>query len=128
MDHTLAHIIVPMLKQLKATKHGSPITDLEDIPEHLHPKVAPGAHNNYDDETVHERWNWVMDEMIWAFEQKLKDNDDAEFYDHSAVNHSAGINTQINQMKVDRVGLDAHNARKANGYRLFGKYYSGLWD
>lgn len=128
MDHTLAHIIVPMLKQLKATKHGSPMTDLEDTPEHLHPKVEPGPHNNYDDETVHERWNWVMDEMIWAFEQKLKDDDDAQFYDHSGVQSGASLNQQINQMKVDRAGLDAHNARKANGYRLFGKYYQGLWD
>jgi len=128
MDHTLAHIIVPMLKQLKATKHGSPMTDLEDTPEHLHPKVEPGPHNNYDDETVHERWNWVMDEMIWAFEQKLKDDDDAQFYDHSGVQSGASLNQQIHQMKVDRAGLDAHNARKANGFRLFGKYYQGLWD
>jgi len=128
MDHTLAHIIVPMLKQLKATKHGSPMTDLEDTPEHLHPKVAPGPHNNYDDETVHDRWNWIMDEMIWAFEQKLKDDDDAQFYDHSGVQSGASLNQQINQMKVNRAGLDAHNARKANGYRLFGKYYQGLWD
>jgi len=35
MDATLAHIIVPMLKQLKATKHGAPLVELEDVPEHL---------------------------------------------------------------------------------------------
>jgi len=29
MDHTLALIIVPMLKQLKATKHGAPCVDDE---------------------------------------------------------------------------------------------------
>lgn len=128
MDHSLAHVIVPMLKQLKATKHGSPMTDLEDTPEHLHPKVAPGPHNNYDDETVHERWNWVMDEMIWAFEQKLKDDGDSQFYDHSGVQPSASLNQQIGQMKVDRAGLDAYTKRMANGFRLFGKYYQGLWD
>ena len=27
MDHTLSYIIVPMLKQLKATKHGAPYVD-----------------------------------------------------------------------------------------------------
>lgn len=128
MDHSLAHIIVPMLKQLQATKHGSPMTDLEDTPEHLHPKIAPGPNNNYDDETVHERWNWVMNEMIWAFEQKLNDNGDSQFYDHSAVQSTASLNQQIGQMKVDRVGLDAYQKRMTNGFRLFGKYYQGLWD
>jgi hypothetical protein len=128
MDHSLAHIILPMLKQLKATKHGSPNTDLEDVPAELHPTVAPGPHNNYDDETVHKRWEWVMDEMIWAFEQKLVDDGDAEFYDHSGVQPGASINQQINQMKVDRAGLDAYHKRMANGFRLFGKYYQGLWD
>ena len=128
MDHTLAHIIVPMLKQLKATKHGSPLTDLEDVPEHLHPKVPPSAANNYDDDSVHDRWNWVMDEMIWAFEQELDDNDESKFFDHSGVDNSAGLNTQIGQIKMDREGLEAHQKRKANGFRLFGKYYQGLWD
>lgn len=128
MDHSLAHIIVPMLKQLKATKHGSPSTELEDIPEHLHPKVPPSAANNWDDETVHLRWNWVMDEMIWAFEQKINDDSESKFYDHSQVQPGANLNQQINQMKVDRAGLEAHQARMANGFRLFGKYYQGLWD
>ena len=33
IDDTLAHIIVPMLKQLKDTKHGVPHADMEDVPE-----------------------------------------------------------------------------------------------
>ena len=128
MDHTLAYMIHPMLIQLRDTAMGSGQTDLEDVPEHLHPKVPPSAANNYDDETVHERWKWVINEMIWAFEQKLKDDNTDQFYDHSAVDHSAPLNTQVNQMKVDRVGLEAHQKRMANGFRLFGKYYQALWD
>jgi len=128
MDHTLAHIILPMLRQLKATKHGSPLTDLEDVPEHLHPKVPASAANNFDDETVHERWNWVMDEIIWAFEQELMDDDESKFFDHSAVDKTANFQTQMNQIKMDSEGLRAHQARKTNGFRLFGKYYQGLWD
>src|SRR5210317_1360023 len=30
MDHTLALLVVPMLKQLKETKHGAPYVDVED--------------------------------------------------------------------------------------------------
>ena len=128
MDHTLAHIIVPMLKQLKASKNGSPNVDLEDVPAELHPTVAPGPHNNYDDETVHQRWEWVMNEMIWAFEQELDEDSESKFHDHSAVDNSAGINTQIHQIKTDWEGLRAYQERKARGFKLFGKYYQGLWD
>ena len=35
MDHTLALIILPMLKQLKATKHGSCFVNDEDVPIHM---------------------------------------------------------------------------------------------
>ena len=35
VDHTLALIIVPMLKQLKARQHGAPNVDDEDVPENL---------------------------------------------------------------------------------------------
>ena len=128
LDHTLSHIILPALKQLRATQHGSGIVDIEDVPEHLHPKVPPGPNNNYDDETVHERWCWVMDEMIWAFEQKITDDDESQFFDHSGVDRSANFQTQMNQIKMDKDGLEAHKNRKQNGFRLFGKYYQNLWD
>ena len=36
MDHTLAPIILPMLVQLKATKHGAPQVDDKDVPKELH--------------------------------------------------------------------------------------------
>jgi hypothetical protein len=78
-----------------------------------------------------------MDEMIWAFEQKLKDDDESEFFDHSAydtnekTNHHEWFKDMTegkSKLKVDYDGLKAHQARKTNGYRLFGKYYQGLWD
>jgi hypothetical protein len=129
MDHTLAHMIVPMLKQLQANKHGSPQVEDEDVPEHLRSTAAPPKENDWDtDDNLHLRWEWVMNEMIWTFEQQIKDNADSQFYDHSAVNPKTGISTQIGQIKVDRDGLDAWQERKTNGFRLFGKYYQALWD
>ena len=129
MDHTLAYMIVPMLKQLKQDKHGAPMVDDEDVPEHLRSTSAPPKENEYDIDDFHfQRWDWVMDEMIWAFEQKLIDDDDGKFFDWSEVDRSQSINEQAKLVKIDRVGLDAHRARKTNGYRLFGKYYEGLWD
>ena len=51
MDHTLAYIILPMLKQLRATKHGSPYIEPEDIPEHMRlteRETAVFDHGSYD--------------------------------------------------------------------------------
>lgn len=128
-DHTLALIILPMLKQLKKHKHGSADVDFSDVPGSLWPKQLAGPNNNYTDDTVHERWAWVMDEMIWAFEQEVMDDDEAQFYDHSdAKDPNDDLMTQVEKLKVDREGLELHQERKANGFKLFGKYYSGLWD
>jgi hypothetical protein len=102
MDHTLALIIVPMLKQLKETKHGSPHVDNEDVPKELH---TPEDYDGIDtDENWHKRWEWVLGEMIWAFEQIAEDVD------------------------VSSEDYKEHYARVNRGTTLFGKYYQGLWD
>jgi len=128
MESTLALIVLPMLKQSKETKHGSPNTDDEDVPEHLR-SINSKKENEYDtDENHFARWDWILNEMIWAFEQNVDHNSEDQFFDHSAVDEKAGISEQIGKIKIDHAGLDAHSERKANGFRLFGKYYSGLWD
>jgi hypothetical protein len=129
MDHTLAYMIVPMLKQLQKDKHGAPLVDDEDVPEELRSTSAPPKEREYDVDGNHfKRWDWVMDEMIWAFEQKLIDDSTDKFYDWTEVDKTVNINDQIKKLKVDHEGLDAHNKRMENGFRLFGKYYQGLWD
>lgn len=129
MDHTLSLIVVPMLKQLKETKHGGPRVDDEDVPENLRSTAASPKKNEWDiDEFWFERWDWVLDEMIWAHEQVIDDEGDFKFYDHSGVDESRGIREQLDAIKIDKAGLDAYNERIKNGLRLFGKYYRGLWD
>lgn len=129
MDHTLSIIVVPMLKQLKATKHGAPHVEDEDVPEALRSTNAPPKENEWDtDEFWFQRWDWVMDEMIWAHEQMIDDTGDDQFYDHSGVDDTKGLEEQIGAIKVDREGLDQYHDRINNGLRLFGKYYRGLWD
>jgi len=106
MDTTLAHIILPMLKQLNKVKHGAPDIDDEDVPEKLKSTSAPPKESVWDTDANHfKRWDWVMNEMIWAFEYKLKDTD------------------------LDECDLWSANAVRAkNGFKLFGKYYEALWD
>ena len=118
MDHTLGLIIVPMLKQLKETKHGSPFVDDADVPEELSSTSAPAKENEWDlDDNHHKRWEWVMDEMIWAFEQIVDDDHESQFFDHS-----------VKPYLYDKDGHVKHSERIQRGTILFGKYYQGLWD
>ena len=128
MDHTLAPIIHKMLVQLKATKHGSGLIDDEDVPEEL--RSHNGTKENvYDvDSLFHKRYEWVLDEMIWTFEQLADNNNEEKFYDHSAINPNGSFKEQMSQLKVDHDGLEAHNNRIDRGTKLFGKYFRTLWD
>lgn len=136
MDHTLADIILPMLKQLHETKHGAPFVDDEDVPEglNLRSTEAEPKENEWDTDSNHfKRWDWVLDEMIWAFEQKVDDDADSQFFDHSECPKGLDamledLNSGASKTKYDRVGHQKWQDRKANGFRLFGKYYEALWD
>ena len=127
MDHTLAPIILPMLKQLKETKHGAPNVDMEDVPKELHPKkqdVLRYKELGETDDKFFKRWDWVMDEMIWAFEQKCRVDWMSDYYGVWMKDDSdfKGVDA------TDYEGLNAHQDRMTNGFRLFGKYYESLWD
>ena len=131
MDHTLSLVILPMLKQLKETKHGAPNVDTTDVPLRLKPTQLEMVRYREDGETdknFFKRWDYVMDEMIWAFEQIASDDDEKHFYDHSDVDPEDSMEVAVKKLKVDREGLEEHNKRIENGLKLFGKYYRALWD
>jgi hypothetical protein len=103
MDCTLAMIIHPMLVQLKATTHGYPST------------------------TTEQEWNEILDEMIWAFEQKCRDHWEDDYYGDYDEDQKNG--SMVGSFKwIDHEGLKTHQERMSNGFRLFGKYYENLWD
>lgn len=143
MDHTLGRIVLPMLKQLKASKHGAPYTDDEDAPEELKSTTAPAKENEWDTDGNHfKRWDWIMDEMIFAFECKLDDSWEDAFregvIDWKTVPSAWDENGKPtlytmedgpnNTYKCDYDGMKVVHDRIQNGFRLFGKYYQGLWD
>lgn len=106
LDYTLALIIVPALKELKKRKHGSPSVDDSDVSEALRSTSSKiSKKNEWDsDEFFFQRWDYVVDEMIWAFEQVLLENSSVVPYDKEK------------------------EARANEGRRLFAKYYGALWD
>ena len=114
MDHTLAPIILPMLIQLKETKHGAPNVDWEDVPQYLRPTKTEEEKYNKSGETdtfFFDRWNWILDEMIYAFDCKA--NKDEVYMRFDSNNRKA---------------IEKEQQRISNGFRLFGKYYEALWD
>ena len=150
MDHTLSRIALPMLRQLKATKHGAPNVDDFDVPEHLQ-STAPGARDSCEhewdiDDNHFKRWDWVMDQMIFAHESKLNDDWQEQFWtgewgktvwketEITYPNPVTGVEEPTYSMEntgdreCDWDGLNAYEKRIQNGFRLFGKYYQGLWD
>lgn len=103
MRSQLAKIVLPMLIQLKATKHGIP-------GEFLHPK---GSSEEIPFEEAEKKWDECLDAMIWSFEQETLDDAEYQFYQNE---------------EWDRKGHQAYCKRKQKGYDLFGKYYLNLWD
>ena len=138
MDHTLAMIIVPMLKQLKEKTHGAPFVDDEDVPEELKSTSAPAKENDWDTDDNHfKRWNYVLDEMIWAFQHIVNDDWKEEFYSGTLRFKSIQLENGMSQViddtgpdafKVDYVRMQQVEDRIKNGTKLFGKYYQSLWD
>ena len=131
-DHTIAMIAVPILKQLQATKHGSPYTDDEDVPENLRSTSAKPKENEWDtDEFHHARWEYILSEMIWALEQLVESKEDDYFHwDESmpAKKGSLGDILGLGVCTIDHEGLDAYNARITCGTTLLGKYLRSCWD
>ena len=134
MDHTLASVVLPMLKQLQETKHGSPCTDDEDVPEELRSTNADPKENDWGtDDNHHLRWNWIIGEMIWAFEQKCRDDWEGDYYEYRDITPEETTDDTESLFGMKRVwedneGRDAHQKRMSNGFRLFGVDYENLWD
>jgi hypothetical protein len=140
MDHTLAYIVLPMLKQLKETKHGAPYVENSDVPEELQSTVHEKLDYHKEGKTdakFFERWDWVLDEMIFAFETKVDDGrweeqfetgeSDLQWKKLEDGNYQM-VKGPNDTREYDWEGRKEYQERISNGFRLFGKYYESLWD
>jgi hypothetical protein len=150
MDHTLSYVILPMLIQLKECKHGIPHEFAEvggaDYEAQESFDFYKETHNECFDKGV-ERWNEVLDKMIWSFEQILLDEYEEKYRhgrsefdwvrtDKEFPNPVTGKIEKTFQMVdknpkehwTDYEGMRKHEERIQEGLDLFGKYYRNLWD
>ena len=98
----------------KKNKHSAPDVDDKDVPKKLRFTSTSTKKNEWDiDDNWDARWDWVLDEMIWVFNQKAFSQREWE--------------DQIENTPED-IRPGAHEKRMKNSFRLFGKYYQNLWD
>jgi hypothetical protein len=145
MCDTVAIIVLPMLKKMQEDKHGTPFTDDEDVPEGLglRSTEASPKENEYDtDDNFQKRWDWILGEMVWAFEQLQPDYDWEEQY-RSGEMDIVWVPTKLdadgkpelyqmtdgpkNTYKCDYDGMKVHQDRIQRGTKLFGIYLQTLW-
>lgn len=131
MDNTLAQIVHPMLLKLKDAKHGAPYVADEDVPVYLR---ATPKKDEYDlDDNHFKRWDWVLDEMIFAFAMKKREDWESDFYKYEhfePIKDSTSFSDTMGLRRTwsDDEGRKACQKRISNGLLLFGKYYEALWD
>lgn len=114
LDHTLALIIAPGLKQLKATQHGHPCDVSED------------------------QWAEILDKMIFAFDEIANDYPGEEAFRSGTLDISfekiegsknySMVEGPNHNYSVDWEGRKMYDERIQEGLTLFGKYYRSLWD
>lgn len=137
-DWTIATVVAPLLVQLQETKHGAPCVDDKDVPEELRSTSCAPKENEWDtDENWFKRWDWVMQEMIFAMQEISNHNENApemikrvgdmvseENPDGTFTMVSSGFEIIPEMKEPNR----QYHARIQNGCRLFGIYFQNLWN
>jgi hypothetical protein len=150
LDRTLAHIILPALLQLKASKMGVPAEFGDaggaDYDSQESFDFYKEDHDWAFDQKIKE-WDLVIDKMIWSFQQLCLE-DYEQLYHHGKVDYDwvktddQIFNPLSGKMEhtfrmvdknpedhwYDYNGHILHEQRIQEGLELFGKYYRNLWD
>jgi hypothetical protein len=150
MDHTLAHIILPALMQLKESKMGVPSEFADvggaDYTDQDSFDFYKDSHDESFDIAV-KRWEDILDKMIWSFQQIAMDDYEDQYQHGTAeydwvpsgtpfIDPNTGqpedtyrmVNKNPEEHWTDYEGMRKHEERIQEGLELFGKYYRHLWD
>lgn len=147
MDNTLAPIIVKLLKQLKETKHGIPADFVYVGGEEYVPQLCFDFYSK-DTRTLFDthaemRWNEVLDKMIWSFEELVTRESDSSYdepywedmtdeeiqkdlNDPNSIYNILNVNSS--KKKINHQKMEEYYQKLQEGFTLFGKYYTNLWD
>ena len=139
-DWTIAQIAHPLLVQLKEKKQCAPCVDDEDVPEHLRSYSCASKENEWDtDANWFKRWDYVLDEIIFAMQEVANDNEnEPNMYKHigdiefGEIDEATGLG-EIKSLGVERIpemeeSNRQYHERVQRGCVLFGKYFQNLWS
>ena len=102
LDYTMAHWLLPRLREFKKQCHGMPIR----LPVEVDPEDGiPSA-------LTEEEWNKILDKMIIAF----------EFIADDGNRIMAGASEDACKREIER------DKKIEEGIALFGLYFRALWD
>ena len=141
-DATIAMIAVPLLKQLKATNHGTPMVDWEDSSFTKEEWEKIGKHimgegDLTEDEAAwadaaHQAvWAHIQDEMIYALERCYDDSWEEKYFTRVPMRPDDNLSKTLGvdySLDIDMAGMRKEQERVSAGLRLFGKYFQALWD
>lgn len=144
LDETLCYVILPALKLFKKIKHGAPNVSNEDVPEEL--RNTNEKENFLLDTHFFDRWDCVLDQMIWSFSELSRDWE-RDYYSGESRFKSIPVDENGNEVakkkakyfemrqnetkdtfKIDHAGMEKHREKIQDGLRLFAKYYTALWS
>ena len=138
-----SRIAVQVLQKLAPTLAATDIDEdsVEDLLMHsLHSidaEIAAATDEEIEaaSEKFHAQWIWVLDQMIWSFEQEIdEENDYKNYYDPyepGEIVEGDFLFSKEERLKTGKFNAEkckAYNERKQLGFTLFGKYYQNLWD
>ncbi len=139
-DWTIAQIAAPLLVQLQETKRSAPWVDDEDVPEELRSTSCAPKENEWDtDENWFKRWDYVLQEMIYAMQEIANDKEnEPKMYKHVGdiefgdIDEATGLG-EIKSLGVERIpemeeSNRQYHERVQRGCVLFGKYFQNLWS
>lgn len=133
LDIVLAPLLQKCLIELKKNKNGTPYVDYSDIPEHLRTPEDLSESATHDGAWSEKAWDWILDEMIWAFGQIITDWEEKYCYgnfERQLAPHGKNFTFERGEgdnFYTDLDGKANHSNRMIKALTLFGKYYVSLW-
>jgi len=148
--HTMAYVILPILLQLRNTSSSIPaeFADIknEDYSGQYTFDFYKADHSAAFDKCI-ENWNKTLDKMIWSFQQLVVDEYE-QLYHHGQPKFSWKDTNQTTYNPItkkheetyemvddnpgehwyDVAGHKLHEQKMKEGFELFGKYFTHLWD
>lgn len=133
---TIAMIVVPILKDLKEKKRGTPVSMYPE--DHVCWKLETESEEEYQarekaaGDAAEKLWDEILDKMIFAFESYINtDWEDKFWIVHPELDWNEQEAEKPLKWKVegqfDREGYDAYKEKIQEGLQLFAKHYGSLW-